>query len=103
LPAYQYMRLSEESGIPPSFGNVNMTEQHLIRAAAWCGEHDQCRTQSLMFRLLTKKVTESYLNRHQVAALAPETVTRWRAAAVRATRTALRDAGHEVRTESDIE
>ena len=101
LPAYQFMRLCEESGVPPSAGSSLFSDAHLKRAAEWFRELDPVRTQSLMFRLLDKQVTDGYLTRHRLAALPSETVADWRASCLKAVREALPDAGRGVRDETD--
>ena len=89
IPAYQFMRLSEEAGVPPSIDNLNLHENQLKAASGWFQESDSVRTQTLMFRLLDDKVIDAYLSRHRVAALPGATVTRWRECGVQAARNAL--------------
>ncbi len=102
LPAYQFMRLCEESGIPPIAGNVILFEKTLIRAAEWFRETvEQVRTQSLMFRLLSDQVTTEYLSRHRIAALPIEQIQRWRSMAIGTIKAALPGAGKGLRDETN--
>jgi hypothetical protein len=103
IPAYQFMRLSEESGIPPGPGIVLFSEKHLVRAAEWFQEVDPVRTQSLMLRLLNKDVTEAYLSRHRVAALPADVVLHWRSIALRAIRATLPEVGRDFVDRTDRE
>lgn len=100
LPAYQLMRLTEESGIPPNPGNVTLTSECLRDAAHWFQEIDSVRTQSLIFRLLNKQVRDSYLSRHRVAVLPTETIRDWRRASLHTINAALSKAGNQLRPDN---
>lgn len=93
IPAYQYLRMAEEAGLPPSTGSLDVCKGHLKRAAIWLSDHDPVRTQSLLFRLGSNDVIDPYLTRHRVAALPQEAVQSWRAAAQRSITAALPKAG----------
>lgn len=84
LPAYQYLRLTEEAARPPQFGVVSIGKETLLRVAEWFAEHDAVRTTSLMFRLGEEKLVNGYLSRHRVAALPVEVVAGMMASARRA-------------------
>jgi SIR2-like domain len=103
LPAYQFMRLCEESGIPPRVGSSTFSETHLKYVAEWFQELDPVRTQSLMFRLLDEKVIEGYLSRHRLASLPAEIVSNWQTTCMKAAHDALPNAGHKLRNENDLQ
>jgi hypothetical protein len=90
LPAYQFMRLSEEAGFPPRCGNITLSETNLRRTAEWFAANDSVRTLTLICRLASKEVIESYLTRQRVAALPKPIVEELTATAVRAIEYAVR-------------
>ena len=71
LQAYQYMRLVEDGPLPPSVGNVTLSEKNLKAAAEWFIPYDPVRTQTLACRLLDSgdDAIDAYLSRHRVASL----------------------------------
>lgn len=97
FPEYQFLRFTEETGIPPAIPGLSFSRDAHVAAAAWFAEADPARTQSLMFRLYEEKILEPYLSRSRVAALPQSVADRWRADALRAAEAAIPNAGDSLR------
>jgi hypothetical protein len=74
LPAYQFMRLTEEAPYPPRCGNWILSEKVLEHVARWFSRHDVVRTLTLTCRLASEGVIKTFLTRHRVAALPIDSV-----------------------------
>ncbi len=74
LPAYQYMRLTEEAPYPPYCGNTGLSGKTLETAARWFADHDPVRVYTLLCRLHSLQLNEEHLKRYRVAALTVEVV-----------------------------
>jgi hypothetical protein len=74
LPAYQYMRLTEEAAYPPSCGNMSLSAKTLETIAKWCAELDPVRMQTLLCRLHSHQLIQDSLTRERVAALPMDVV-----------------------------
>jgi hypothetical protein len=72
LPAYQFMRLTEEAPYPPRCGNLVLSEKLLEHIARWFSKHDIVRTLTIISRLASTNVVEAFLTRHRLAALPME-------------------------------
>src|SRR5262249_25615856 len=92
LPAYQFMRLTEDAARPPRCGNTILSETVLQQTAHWFARYDVVRAVTLTCRLGSTKVIESFLTRHRVAALPMPTVEEFYGISVRAAENAVRRA-----------
>ena len=73
LPAYQFIRLTEEAPIPPRCGNFILSESTLRRAGEWLSSHDAVRTLTYCCRSASKEAFEAFLTRCRVALLPAST------------------------------
>ena len=89
LPAYQFMRLTEDAPRPPRCGNTTLSEKALEKTAEWFARQDAVRTVTLTCRLASTEVIGSFLRRHGVAALPMPTIEELSAISVRAAEGAL--------------
>ncbi len=69
MPAYEAMRFSEIAPLPHGFGNINLFNESLRKAAEWMIPRDSIRADSVMLLLKDMKLIKSYLSRHRVAAM----------------------------------
>jgi hypothetical protein len=69
LPAYQFLRFTEETAYPPRFRSLGLAAAQLGALAKWFVGPDPVRSRSLLCRLADKKLIDELLPRHLVAAL----------------------------------
>lgn len=74
MPAYQFMRLTEETASPPYCGNTSISGKTLESFATLFADSDPVRTYTLLCRLDSTDLAGRFLTRARVAALAIEIV-----------------------------
>jgi hypothetical protein len=68
IPAYQYLRLSEEAPSPPRIGNLSLRAKTQSMIADWFIRYDPERVPEIVCRLMYPKLIDRYFARHRVAA-----------------------------------
>ena len=79
LPAFQFVRLSEESAYLPRFGNMNLCAQQFMQCAAWVERVDPVAAVPIVLRAARLNDIDQFFCRHRIAVLPDDTVSRLQA------------------------
>lgn len=78
LPAFQFVRLTEESAMPTGAHRTINSSKILLDAASWFLIHDPIRVPSILCRTFDDGLLGKYFSRYRVATLKQAEIEEWR-------------------------